>query len=247
MSEPGGEKSLKKTTKALWKKALERRGPLTSLVLTIPVFLIYHLGILLIDLRNGVDLVTELTFRLLEQSVGAYVGVTIGLSVLLVAALVFLRSKHDRFNAREFLPVLGESLLLAIGMLILVGWTTGRIFDGQTGGEPLGFVERIVMACGAGFHEEVVFRVILFAGGAFVLRRFPFVGELTALLAAALFSSLVFSTVHYVGSLGDSFTLVSFVFRTIAGLYLAAVYSLRGFAVAVYTHTFYDLLVFFVV
>ena len=27
--------------------------PLTSLVLTIPVFLVYHLGILLVDMRNG--------------------------------------------------------------------------------------------------------------------------------------------------------------------------------------------------
>ncbi len=247
MSDAPGEKRPAKSSKALWRKALERRGPLTSLVLTIPVFLVYHLGILLIDLRNGVDLITGLTFQLLEQSVAAYIGVTLGLSALLVGALVFLRSKHDRFNPRELLPVLGESAVLAVGMLLIVGWATGAIFDGQTGGQPMGFIDRIVMACGAGFHEEVIFRVVLFAGGAFVLRRFPFVGELTAILAAALISSVVFSAVHYVGSMGDSFTLVSFVFRTIAGLYLTAVFSLRGFAVAVYTHTAYDLLVFFVV
>ena len=64
--------------------ALQRSkpDPLTSLVLTMPVFLIYHLGILLIDMRNGVDWVTELTFRLLDASIPAYVAVTIGLSAL---------------------------------------------------------------------------------------------------------------------------------------------------------------------
>ncbi len=247
MVEAGTEQSPRKTSKALWKKALERRGPLTSLVLTIPVFLAYHLGILFIDLRNGVDLVTDLTFRLLEQSTGAYIGVTLGFAALLVGAVVLFRRKDDRFNPREILPVLGESALLAVGMLLLVGWATQHIFDAQTGGESMGFFDRLVMACGAGFHEEIVFRVILFGGGAFVLRRFPLVGDLTAFVVAALVSSVIFSIVHYVGSLGDSFTLVSFVFRIIAGLYLVAVYKLRGFAVAVYTHTFYDLLVFFIV
>ena len=43
----------------------ERHDPLTSLVLTVPVFLIYHLGILLIDIKNGVDLVSTLTFAVL--------------------------------------------------------------------------------------------------------------------------------------------------------------------------------------
>jgi len=230
-----------------WGKLLERHGPLTSLVLTIPVFLVYHLGILAIDLRNGVDLVSGLTFRLLEQSVGAYVGVTVGLSALLVGAVVFLRRKSDRFNPRELLPVVVESIVLAIGMLILVGWATNRIFDAQTGPPALGFLDKIVMASGAGFHEEVIFRVVLFAGSAFVLTRFTKLSELSAVLIAAFGSALIFSFVHYIGAMGDDFTLVSFTFRAIAGLYLAGVYRMRGFAVAVYTHTIYDLLVFFIV
>ena len=61
-----------------------------------------------------------------------------------------------------------------------------------------------------------------------------------ALIYAALISAVLFSIAHYVGPLGDPISLTSFVFRTLAGLYLAAVFHVRGFAVAAWTHAFYD-------
>lgn len=222
-----------------------RHDPLTSLVLTVPVFLVYHLGILVIDLRNGVDLVSELSLRLLHYSVAAYVGATLAVAAGLVGAGFFLR-KRGRIQPARLLPVLVESLLLAAIMTFTVGWATGALFGNQIGPKSLTFVEKIVMAAGAGFHEEIVFRVALFAGGALVLRRLPAFGATSAALVAALVSSLLFSAVHYVGAMGDSFTFVSFTFRFLSGLYLCGVYRFRGFATAVYTHALYDILVFFV-
>ena len=218
--------------------------PLTSLVLTLPVFLTYHLGILLIDIRNGVDLVTGLMLKLLDYSVLAYIGLTLALSLGLVASGSWLR-KRNKVRLEEFVPVLVESLVLAFGMLLLVGWMTQQILPGQIGGLAMGPVEKLVMACGAGFHEELVFRVALFGGGIELLRR-KGQGVGRALLISAFASSLLFSAFHYVGEMSDDFEFVSFTFRFLAGLYLAAVFRLRGFAVAVYTHTLYDLLVFFV-
>lgn len=218
--------------------------PLTSLVLTVPVFLTYHLGILLIDLRNGADLVTALMLQLLDYSILAYIGLTLAVALGLVASGSWLRQRN-KVRVEELLPVLVESLLLAIGMLLLVGWMTHQVFPAQVGGRPMGPIEKLVMACGAGFHEELVFRVALFGGGAQLLRRMGR-GMGRALLVSALVSSLLFSAVHYIGSLGDDLELVSFTFRFLGGLYLAAVFRFRGFAVAVYTHTLYDLLVFFV-
>ncbi|MEM1413751.1 MAG: CPBP family glutamic-type intramembrane protease [Myxococcota bacterium] len=222
--------------------------PLTSLVLVIPVFLVYHLGILVIDLRNGVDLVSQATFALLEQSLLAYVGVTLGLAACLVGALAFLRQR-GKVRPVALFPVLAESTALAFGMLVSVGWASAKLFmvlPLVDGARPLGPVEKLVMSAGAGFHEELVFRVILYGGMAELGRR----GRegrrpLTAILGAALLSSLLFSAVHYIGSLSDAFTFASFFFRFLAGVYLVTVYELRGFAVAVYTHTIYDLLVFF--
>ncbi len=222
-----------------------RHDPLTSLLLTIPVFLLYHLGILGIDLRNGVDLVSTLTFELLNRSLLGYVGVTLGYAAAIAVAAYVLR-RRGAIKPAELLPVLGESVFLAILMFFLVGWATNQLFDWQVGPRAMSPLEKIVMAAGAGFHEELVFRVGLFGGGAWLLSRFARLSKVKAGWIAAVVSSIAFSAIHYVGALGDSFQFVSFVFRMLAGLYLVAVYRFRGFAVAVYTHAIYDLIVFFV-
>ena len=64
-------------------------------------------------------------------------------------------------------------------------------------------------------------------------------GVLVAFLWA-LVSAAVFSGIHYVGALGDSFALQSFVFRVVLGLALTLIFVLRGFAAAVWTHALYD-------
>lgn len=222
----------------------ERHDPLTSLLLTIPVFLVYHLGILLIDMRNGVDLVSGLTFELLERSLLGYIGLTLGYAVAIGLAVYALRRK-GKLRPAELLPVLGESAVLAVVMAFTVGWATAHLFDAQAGPPAMGPVEKLVMSAGAGFHEELVFRVLLFGGGAFLLKKAMKTSEIKAGLFMALVSSLLFSAVHYVGPFGDPFHFASFTFRALAGLYLVTVFRFRGFAVAVYTHTIYDLIVFF--
>ncbi|GAB5549313.1 MAG: CPBP family glutamic-type intramembrane protease [Sandaracinaceae bacterium] len=221
-----------------------RHDPLTSLLLTIPIFLLYHLGILLIQLRNGVDLVSGLTFELLEHSLLGYVGLTLGYAAAIAGAAWWLRRK-GKIRPTEWLPVLGESVVLALLMSFTVGWATHQLFDWQAGPPAMNPLEKLVMAAGAGFHEELVFRVGLFAGGTWALHRGLKMKEWKAALIAGLVSSVIFSGIHYVGSFGDPFRLDSFFFRALAGVYLAVVYRFRGFAVAVYTHTIYDLIVFF--
>lgn len=234
---------------------LEPHDPLTSLVLTMPVFLVYHLGILLTDLRNGADLVTGLMVQLLDRSLLGYVALTLAIAVGIVLAGRRLRASHH-VELRALGPVLAESSVWSIVLLVTVGWLTAQLVGVawgmpagqllQIGPRALGPLERVVMASGAGFHEELVFRVLLFGGGAAALERWARLSAWKAGLAAALGSALLFSTVHYLGALGDAFSLTSFTFRFFMGLAFAALYRYRGLAVAVYTHTIYDLLVFFV-
>ncbi|MCA9638481.1 MAG: CPBP family intramembrane metalloprotease, partial [Myxococcales bacterium] len=56
-------------------------------------------------------------------------------------------------------------------------------------------------------------------------------------------SSLVFSLAHHVGPAAEAFTFDAFVYRTLAGVFFAIVYQLRGFAVAAWTHALYDVYV----
>jgi hypothetical protein len=230
-----------------------RPDPLTSVVLTTPVFLVYHLGILLIDKRNGVDWVSDLTLQLLHASVPAYAALSVGLCGLLATAMWLLR-KRGSVRPQALLPIVAESGLWAVVMLASVGWAVESVVPGLSASAPaavraaaahLGPIEKVVMAAGAGFHEEVVFRVLLFSGGARLLAALG-TRALPAFLLTALLSSLAFAFVHHLGVDGEGLTLAALSFRTLAGLYLCALYAARGFAVAVYTHALYDALVFFV-
>jgi hypothetical protein len=66
------------------------------------------------------------------------------------------------------------------------------------------------------------------------IRRFVLT-LLWAVAAAALFSGW-----HYVGPGADELVLRTFVFRWVCGVVFAAIYALRGFAPAVWTHALYD-------
>lgn len=230
-----------------WRAALDALvtpyDPLTSLVLTIPVFLVYHLGILFVDLRNGADLVTGAMLSILDRSVLGYVALTVSVALGLFAAGSRLRHAHE-IDRRALVTVMSESAIWAGLMMIVVGGIVARLFHAQIGGMSLGVLDRVVMAAGAGFHEELLFRAVLFGGGAWAVKQAT--GSRTgAELIVAPIAATVFSLAHYLGPLGDPFTLTSFVFRALAGLWFTVVYRLRGFAVAVYTHALYDLFVFF--
>lgn len=247
--------------RSLSRIADRRPDPLTSVVLTIPVFLTYHLGVLLIDFRNGVDLVTDLTFRLLEASIPSYVGLTLLLSAGLLG-VVWLQRRRGHVRPMDLGGIVTEGCLWAAFMVVSVGWAAAQLtsvaeLGTAAGGSHLGPlasgaiarmgpVDRIVMAAGAGFHEELVFRVCLLSGGARLLQRARGQGPALAWSLSAIASSLIFSAVHHIGPMGDPLVFDVFAFRALAGMYLAGVYLLRGFAVAVYTHTLYDIFVFFV-
>jgi membrane protease YdiL (CAAX protease family) len=99
------------------------------------------------------------------------------------------------------------------------------------------------LSIGAGLYEELVFRLILMGGMFWAgVRGLNWPGWLSA-IAALLISSLAFSAVHHVGSLGEPFVLGVFMFRFFAGIVLAVIFYARGFAVAVYTHAIYDVIV----
>ena len=223
-----------------------RKGydPLASLYLTIPVFLVYHLGILFLDSRNGVDLVSQALLRILDHNVLAYALVTFGYAAGIMIAVGILRRRCELQTA-AWLPILGESVLFAVLHLVGASWMTHQLVDFQVGVRSMGAFERVVMSAGAGFHEEIFFRVGLFSVLASLLGKFTRVSAARAVLIAALASSVAFSSAHYIGAWGDDFAISSFTYRVVGGLILIAIYRVRGFAVAVYSHVFYDIIVLF--
>jgi len=80
------------------------------------------------------------------------------------------------------------------------------------------------------------------AGWLFVLPAVVLIGVFGILpIGWALLTSLAFSAWHYIGPLGDPFEAQPFIFRWVCGTVFVAIYALRGFAPAVWTHAVYDL------
>jgi hypothetical protein len=75
-------------------------------------------------------------------------------------------------------------------------------------------------------------------GGVFLLlHKVGGVGRFGAAFIAVVVSSLIFSAAHHIT---EPFTMSAFVFRFFAGCVFAALFQVRGFAIAAWTHALYD-------
>jgi hypothetical protein len=219
----------------------------TDLGLTLPIFLVYHLGVVFLPVQNAADLLTSELRALASHSLLGYAGLTVAIGGAFVLLLSILGRRRS-LDPKRFLFLAIEGCLYAFLMRAAGAWAVGSVRI--AGLEPLaggalarpGLFTGLVMSLGAGFYEEVVFRVGLFGGGAWLIRLV--FGKLPAFvmqIAWAFVCAAIFSGWHYVGVLGDPWDLESFVFRMTCGLVLTAIYAFRGFAPAVWTHALYDL------
>jgi hypothetical protein len=211
----------------------------TDLALTLPVFLAYHLGVVTLNVRNAADFFTAQMIQLAEHNLHVYWGITLAIGASMVATLWVL-GRGEAFEAKRFVLVASEGVIYAVLMRGAAAYAVGALPlaapDALAGGW-----HGLVMSLGAGFYEEVAFRVVLFGGGMMLVGLlFGGIPKLGIGIVWGLVCSVVFSAWHYVGPLGDAWDLRSFVFRTVCGLAFTAIYALRGFAPAVWTHALYD-------
>jgi hypothetical protein len=228
--------------------APKRSDPWSDLALTLPIFVGYHLGVAFLPMRNAADVVTHALVRLADDNLAAYGGLTLTIGVLFVSVLMVLGKGH-KLELSRFGLIAAEGFLYAVLMRFAASFVVGKLhLDAGANAESalaeIGPFAGLVLSFGAGFYEEIAFRVVLFGLGAKVIRLFaePIAPERARLIpfAWAFVASLVFSAWHYVGAFGDAFELRSFVFRWVCGLVFTVIYVFRGFAPAVWTHVIYD-------
>ncbi len=118
--------------------------------------------------------------------------------------------------------------------------------DETTGGQSL--LANIITGIGAGIYEELVFRLILIC---LLMLLFQDVLRLThknSIVLAVLISAALFSAHHHIDlfsgqpNANDPFNSIRFAFRTIAGIYFAVLFAIRGFGITAGTHAFYDII-----
>lgn len=247
--DPGRISSILPTVRPLRRYFTERVDPLTNLFLVLPLFIVYHIGVLIQARRgpdgnlqwvgNGVDFLTGTALSLVHGDVLMYAVITSLVTIVLM--LLILRARRSaKLHPKLFLPVLVESTVYALLIAGTIGYVVDALGLGVLDSE--GFIAQVVGSCGAGLHEELIFRMALFGGSGYLLakRMRPWAAWLIALVTSSLF----FSAVHYLGPLGDRFSVSSFAFRAFCGVAFALIYRFRGFALAAWTHALYDIFYF---
>lgn len=235
----------------------DRPGAWVDLGLTLPIFLVYHLAVVFLGVQNATDMVTGTLLSLSAGDKSKYLLATACIGVIFAGTFALL-GRGQAFRPRKFVQILIEGAVYAVVMALSANAIVGGLFASVAAnikdeGRFVGFI----MSLGAGFYEELTFRVLLFGIGAKVLvwifghqrvelsgtgapaRGFSF-RSLLVLTGWAVACAVIFSGVHYVGPLSDAFQLTSFTFRAVLGLILTLIFVTRGFAAAVWTHAIYD-------
>jgi membrane protease YdiL (CAAX protease family) len=230
------------------------RRPLVSLAFVAPIVITYELGVLTLGpdaLRNAADVWGRQFLRSL--GFGQYF-----LLPLLVCGVLLgwhhIRRDPWQIRGRVVAIMWLESLVLGVALLVLAQ-AMGRILSPAflAGTETRSTWSKFIGYLGAGFYEELLFRLLLLSGIALVARRTG-LNRRGSLLAAVVISSVLFAAVHYRFELllfgwsigpqyGDRFTWYSCLFRIAAGLFFGCLFVARGFGIVVGAHAAYDVLV----
>lgn len=223
----------------------------------LPLFALYEGLILFVngDRISQIRVGADIWVKQILAVIGATGMISLSIAVLVIGIVVFVveRKKRIPIRPRYLGWMIGESALYAVVVAFLVSSLVGMIFSSALGiylpgmfqdsasGQPSQSM-MLVLSIGAGLYEELIFRVVMVGGLFWVLNQWMGKRRL-AYVIAALIGAIIFSAVHYVGPLGDPFTMSSFTFRFVFGLALNVIFLVRGFGVAAWTHALYDVLV----
>ena len=106
----------------------------------------------------------------------------------------------------------------------------------------------IVTGIGAGIYEELVFRLILICILMLLLQDVLRLDHKNSIVLSVLISAALFSAHHHIDffsgqpNAADPFNLTRFAFRTMAGIYFAVLFAIRGFGITAGTHAFYNII-----
>ena len=191
------------------------------------------LGVTGVYLPGALVVVTLLSWHLLRRDPWApepklYAGMLLE-SVLLTTPLLVL----NLVISRE-LPAV--ALDAALPLTALAAGLDGFSWPAQ-----------MTLSIGAGIYEELLFRLIAIALLHFILVDVFALPSRWGAVLAVVIAALMFAVYHpfetYVPWRWSNADINRFVFYTLAGLYFAGVYVLRGFGIVVAVHGLYDAVV----
>jgi hypothetical protein len=158
------------------------------------------------------------------------------------ASCVMPDSKLDIYNTHYDKMVLSCSSITGNSLLSAAAGTDGSEVKSDS------LLASIVTGIGAGIYEELVFRLILICVLMLLFQDVLRLSHKNSIILSVLVSAALFSAHHHIVfvngqlALSAAFNGTEFGFRTIAGIYFAVLFAIRGFGITAGTHAFYDII-----
>lgn len=220
------------------------REPVFAFVVTLPLLLLYNLSYIFrtSSIRNGVDFVTRFLFRYTGYT--GFLMVNGGLLLASVVAGFYLKKK-----GKLSLKIWGIVTLEGLFYGFMLGKTVVMLMNyvprlGTSPGLAMSPVMDVLMAAGAGYHEELIFRLLPLGLALWLLpkllpgkagQRWFYITIVTVI------ESVLFSLAHFMGV--ESFSWMAFWYRFFSGIIFSILLISRGFTSAAYAHFLYDVMV----
>ena len=224
----------------LEKYAQDTRVHVYSLVLILPLVLIYEGGILLINecsFGRATILANELIVLIFERL--GLRNVNIIPAILVMATLFAMQWKSGKsWNIRlsNVFMLHIEYILYAVLFFISVSW----IFPGRLIFRVPRAAE-VILSIGAGVYEEYLFRLLFLSALILFFKKSLNVENKRTLYTAVVISAVCFAGFHHI--LGrDPFRWSDFCIRSAAGVYFGFIFLTRGYGVCAGTHIGFNIL-----
>ncbi len=216
-----------------------------SIISIIPLVIMYTLlGIFLnqgqaFELRNGADVLIRQFFSIF----GDY-GEIIHIASLNLVVIGIALYNRELFDSDLNIRFLGLGIIEGLAWGLILVYMLNFMGHFLLSASPVfTSLENFYLSLGAGVYEEIVFRLFLLGGTLWVFKITMGIRPLVAAVLSVIISAVIFSLFHNVGEYSEPFTWISFTIRFGGGVFLGALYLIRGLGITVYTHVFYDLIV----
>jgi CAAX prenyl protease-like protein len=217
-----------------------------GLLAVLPLLVLYQLGAVQAGFgeRSLIEVWVAGGFRRIGRS-GIYATQVLNVAVLItIVAMFWNGAGRGRPSPTVLVLMIAESCLYAL-LLHRAGTYFTRLAMGTSMPLAIGWTQLspYLLGIGAAVYEELAFRLLLLGGGTLALTRLFLWPKTPTCLAMLVVSSVLFSLVHHIGD--DQIVQWVFVFRTVCGALLGALFLARGFGIAAWSHAIYNLMIMY--
>ena len=222
----------------------DARRPLHSLIFLLPLILAYEIGAAKLGPTAPFGPPDRVIAYHLMQMFFTVLGATgILLPGFLIIAILLithiLSGEPWRIRTTTLLGMLGEALVWTMPLFVLNRFIRYAALDGAPATR---WVEDVVISTGAGVYEELIFRLILVTALVILLEDVLKLRQQRSLILAVVIAAIVFAAHHHQPLGREPYEFGRFAFRTLAGLYLGALFLLRGYGITAGCHAVYNVI-----